>query len=373
MLVPVLLIGALMPAAPARAADPPAEGGRIVGGLNGRCLDSGVNGAKGRNGSIAQLRDCNGKAWQQWVMTGDGRIRSRHDGRCLDADGNGTRDRNGAVVQLWDCNGNAWQKWVVGADHKIRSRHNQRCLDANRNATAARQGALLQLWDCTGAVWQSWPNSLFRLTAGRSLNPGEALVNGDRQVEMQPDGNLVVYGPGHTPEWATGTRVAGSVLQMQTDGNLVMYGPGRVVRWASGTRGANLSVEMRADGNLVILDGNRVAKWASMNSLDRTDIAAVKDVAHRMMLQAGWGEPEWPCLQRLWTRESGWRWNAQKPPSPAYGIPRANPGSRMQAFGSDWRDNPVTQIKWGLSYIRTHRNFRTPCQAEAWQKVHHSY
>ncbi|WP_455681980.1 hypothetical protein [Streptomyces vinaceus] len=23
----------------------------------------------------------------------------------------------------------------------------------------------------------------------------------------------------------------------------------------------------------------------------------------------------------------------------------------MDAFGDDWRTNPVTQIKWGLSYI----------------------
>ena len=47
--------------------------------------------------------------------------------------------------------------------------------------------------------------------------------------------------------------------------------------------------------------------------------------------------------------------------SGAYGIPQALPGSKMGTYGSDWRTNPVTQIKWGLGYIKG--RYGKPCVA----------
>ena len=40
-------------------------------------------------------------------------------------------------------------------------------------------------------------------------------------------------------------------------------------------------------------------------------------------------------------------------PTGAYGIPQAYPGSKMAAFGSNWRTSPLTQVKWGLWYINS--------------------
>jgi hypothetical protein len=81
-----------------------------------------------------------------------------------------------------------------------------------------------------------------------------------------------------------------------------------------------------------------------------------------LMLQAGYGLDQAPCLIKLWNRESGWRTNASNP-SGAWGIPQAVPGNKMSSFGADWKTNPVTQIKWGLSYIKG--RYKTPCGA--WQ------
>ena len=67
--------------------------------------------------------------------------------------------------------------------------------------------------------------------------------------------------------------------------------------------------------------------------------------------QYGWGADQFSCLDSLWARESGWDVHAQNPSSGAYGIPQALPGSKMGAYGSDWADNPTTQIQWGLAYI----------------------
>jgi SLT domain-containing protein len=73
------------------------------------------------------------------------------------------------------------------------------------------------------------------------------------------------------------------------------------------------------------------------------------------------------CLIEMWDRESGWNPHAANSGSGAYGIPQALPGSKMASAGSDWADNPVTQIKWGLGYIK--ERYGTPCGAWAfWQQ-----
>lgn len=81
----------------------------------------------------------------------------------------------------------------------------------------------------------------------------------------------------------------------------------------------------------------------------------------QMMLAAGYGESEWPCLYNLWMKESGWRVNAGNPSSGAYGIPQSLPASKMAAFGADYMTSAQTQIKWGLNYIKG--RYKTPCGA----------
>jgi hypothetical protein len=88
-----------------------------------------------------------------------------------------------------------------------------------------------------------------------------------------------------------------------------------------------------------------------------------KSVAKVMMIDRGWGSAQFSCLDKLWTRESGWNYRATNPSSGAYGIPQALHGSDMASAGSDWRTNPVTQIKWGLDYISD--RYGTPCGAWA--------
>jgi hypothetical protein len=72
---------------------------------------------------------------------------------------------------------------------------------------------------------------------------------------------------------------------------------------------------------------------------------------------------QYGCLVLLWTRESGWNYQASNGSSGAYGIPQSLPGSKMASAGADWRTNPATQIRWGLSYIKS--VYGTPCGAWA--------
>jgi cell wall-associated NlpC family hydrolase len=77
----------------------------------------------------------------------------------------------------------------------------------------------------------------------------------------------------------------------------------------------------------------------------------------------GWGLAQWPYLDMLWNRESGWRVDATNPTSGAYGIPQSLPATKMASAGADWMTNAQTQIRWGLGYIQA----RYGSPRRAWQ------
>ena len=81
-----------------------------------------------------------------------------------------------------------------------------------------------------------------------------------------------------------------------------------------------------------------------------------------------WGEEQYSCLNKLWTKESNWNYKARNKVSGAHGIPQALPATKMEIVGTDWRTNPVTQISWGLKYIS--ERYDTPCKA--WSKFKRS-
>ena len=86
-----------------------------------------------------------------------------------------------------------------------------------------------------------------------------------------------------------------------------------------------------------------------------------RQIGCTLMLAAGFKIDQFPCLDNLWKKESGWNYRASNRSSGAYGIPQALPGNKMAKFGSDWQTNPATQIKWGLDYIEG--RYGTPCAA----------
>ena len=95
-----------------------------------------------------------------------------------------------------------------------------------------------------------------------------------------------------------------------------------------------------------------------------------QSIAYTMMASFGFSpSTHFGCLQNLWNRESGWRYDAENA-SGAYGIPQALPGSKMASAGADWQTNPATQIRWGLGYIKA--VYGTPCNAWAFE-VHNGY
>lgn len=88
------------------------------------------------------------------------------------------------------------------------------------------------------------------------------------------------------------------------------------------------------------------------------------------MVEARW-PGQWECMNKLVSRESGWKVNAGNPSSGAYGLPQALPGSKMASYGEDWATNPITQINWMMNYI--HWKYTDPCGANTFQASHNWY
>jgi hypothetical protein len=100
------------------------------------------------------------------------------------------------------------------------------------------------------------------------------------------------------------------------------------------------------------------------------DPSSAQGIAYNLLPSYGFSTDQFGCLNDIWTRESGWVYNAENA-SGAYGIPQALPGDKMASAGPDWQTDPTTQIKWGLGYIKS--VYGTPCDAWAFWQAHGWY
>lgn len=105
--------------------------------------------------------------------------------------------------------------------------------------------------------------------------------------------------------------------------------------------------------------------------LARTPLGAKKVAKSILLDEYGFSEKEYACLNTLWTKESHWNYKARNKSSGAHGIAQALPASKMNVVSTDWRTNPVTQIRWGLRYISI--RYETPCKALAKHKRSNYY
>ena len=100
------------------------------------------------------------------------------------------------------------------------------------------------------------------------------------------------------------------------------------------------------------------------------DPGTAQSIAYNMLGDFGFSTSQMSCLEDLWNRESGWRYDAENP-SGAYGIPQSLPASKMASAGSDYLTNPATQIKWGLGYIKD--VYGSPCAAWDFEEANNYY
>ena len=126
-----------------------------------------------------------------------------------------------------------------------------------------------------------------------------------------------------------------------------------------------------ASGAIFSSDLALVSSVSRQVELARTPLGAKKVAKSILLNEYGFSEKEYKCLNRLWTKESHWNYKARNKSSGAHGIPQALPASKMNVVSTDWRTNPVTQIRWGLRYISI--RYETPCNALAKHKRSNYY
>lgn len=104
-----------------------------------------------------------------------------------------------------------------------------------------------------------------------------------------------------------------------------------------------------------------VALQSQQIEMARTITGAQTVAKEIMAMDYKWGASQFGCLKTLWSNESHWNYKAHNYSSGAHGIAQALPANKMDVIATDWRTNPVTQIRWGLRYIDI--RYSTPCKA----------
>ncbi len=107
--------------------------------------------------------------------------------------------------------------------------------------------------------------------------------------------------------------------------------------------------------------GHRTGTLLNAPRVGAVSPAKAKAYAKQLMPSFGWGSGQFPFLNKLWTRESGWRWNATNPNSGAYGIPQNIQGPGGYPAGG--RTSVSIQEIWGMRYIQ--RRYGNPQAAWA--------
>ena len=132
--------------------------------------------------------------------------------------------------------------------------------------------------------------------------------------------------------------------------------------------GAALYTQLDQRTNLFASQMALAAAISQQVEMARTSVGAKKVAKSIMFTEYAWGADQFTCLNRLWTKESHWNYRSHNKRSGAHGIPQALPATRMDSISTDWRTNPVTQIRWGLRYIEA--RYTSPCGA--WAKFKRS-
>jgi len=121
------------------------------------------------------------------------------------------------------------------------------------------------------------------------------------------------------------------------------------------------------------------------NIVARGKAVQIPNDKQAVMAAAGISSGNYPYVDFIMSHEAGWcptKLQGQVgycppyapvsiPSSLGYGIGQATPGSKMAAFGADWKTNVVTQLRWASSYA-TGRYGSWAAAYEHWQ-THHNW
>lgn len=190
---------------------------------------------------------------------------------------------------------------------------------------------------------------------------GFTIYDGDK-IELLPGNSLLESGATATYKI---TRNGGQTVTVETT---IPFGE-ETVKDSSMEVGQSKVTQPGEDGRKVakyrvnFKDGVEVSRELISEEVTKQPVNRItaegskKQVPPEWETCAGWAREAGVSEADLYTaltliyKESGCRTMAENAYSGAYGIPQALPGSKMASAGADWRTNPVTQIRWMISYV----------------------
>ena len=172
----------------------------------------------------------------------------------------------------------------------------------------------------------------------------------------------------------TGIAVTSGVLAKQDavgdPAHAALRAAPQLDRNAAGTSDSSAALAGRADQTVsrsarrTAVDADKLAALGQDSGGQQTrteDLsdADPRDIARQLLPKYGFSADQFGCLDSLYMSESDWDPTADNPTSSAYGIPQAL--TETHDMPADYMTNPVTQIEWGLAYVRD--SYGTPCGA----------
>lgn len=177
-------------------------------------------------------------------------------------------------------------------------------------------------------------------------------------------GDLVFWGKGgseHVGVYAGGDRYFSAQspsqgIHMNTLDSVVGYGAPKFGR----VQGLKQETGTKATTGLQQLIKNQVGNGffsfiSKLGSLFGAGAMGGKPSgSHKNWLaEAGFKPSDFGYITYIVDHESNWDPKATNPESGAYGLPQSLPGSKMASAGSDWRTNPITQLRWMKGYVNS--------------------
>ncbi|VDG31412.1 hypothetical protein (plasmid) [Lactobacillus brevis] [Lactiplantibacillus mudanjiangensis] len=251
-----------------------------------------------------------------------------------------------------------------------------------------------EYYDCSGLVYTALKHLGVHVGGGSTTGPEYQFTSPVSWSKARP-GDLAFWGSGGSEHVGIVSNTSGSGrmynAENPTDG--IKYGP--IKGFMSGFAGLRRISQLHDDDTKGSSKKSTTAgsinknmkkqvgsgffsfmdKLASMFGVDNLgggpNAKPSGDHMH-WLKQAGIPKSEYDMYNYIISHESGWNPHATNSGSGAYGLPQSLPGSKMASAGSDWKTNPITQLKWMKDYV-THGNYHSINQAYAHWQANHWY
>lgn len=241
-------------------------------------------------------------------------------------------------------------------------------------------------YDCSGLVYEALKHIGVTLS-GSTTVPEYNSTHSVSWGKAVP-GDLAFWGAGGTDHVGivTSTNGAGRMWNAENPTDGIKYGP--IKGFMGGFAGLRRIAQLnggKGDDSSKKGTGNTkgiksqvgsgffkfMAKLADMfgDNSSNTGSSAKPTGDHMHWLkQAGIPTSDYGMYNYIITKESGWNPKATNSGSGAYGLPQALPASKMARAGSDWKTNPITQLKWMKWYVND-GNYHSISQAYNHEKT----